>query len=209
MLIIVIIHVAIEKIQRRVIAIKGVNDSSIVDLFWERDDKALKLLDKKYGSEFMQIAYCILNNREDSEECVNDAYLNTWNSIPDAKPNSLLAYVGRIVRNLSINYLKKKSAQKRNADEMILLFSELEECIISENPVERAIDYNELVNCISIFLKMLKKEHRLMFVERYWYVKSVSDIASKYGTTTKKVESILYRTRKKLHSYLSGKGYQM
>lgn len=179
----------------------------IVDLFWDRNDNALKLLANKYGVEFMHISYRILNNREDSEECVNDAYLNTWNSIPDARPNSLFAYVGKIVRRLSINRLKKNMALKRGGDETELLLSELEDCISSGENVESVVGYKELSAHISEFLRTLKKEQRIIFVERYWYAMPIKEIAKKYRISTKKTESILYRCRKKLHIFLKERGY--
>lgn len=184
------------------------DDTMIVDLFWDRNDNALKLLSDKYGLEFMQISFRILNNREDSEECVNDAYLNTWNSIPDARPTSLFAYVGKIIRNLSINRVKKNMAQKRGSNnETAMLLSELQECVSAKENVESIIEYNELSKDISIFLLSVKKEKRMMFIERYWYAKPIKEIAEKYKISYKKVESGLYWCRKKLHKYLKERGY--
>lgn len=183
------------------------DDKIIVDLFWDRDDNALKLLADKYGSDFMRISFRILNNKQDSEECVNDAYLNTWNSIPDARPNSLFAYVGKIIRSLSINRVKKNMAQKRGGKETTLLLSELQECVSAKENVEEVVDYNELAKEISKFLLSLKREQRMMFIERYWYVKSIKEIAREYKVSYKKVESGLYWSRKKLHDYLQKRGY--
>ena len=121
------------------------DDAMIVDLFWDRNDNALKLLSDKYGMEFMHISFRILNNREDSEECLNDAYLNTWNSILDARTTSLFAYVGKIIRNLSINRVKKNMAHKRGSNnEIAILLSELKECVSAKENVESIIEYNEL-----------------------------------------------------------------
>ena len=182
------------------------DDAMIVDLFWDRNDNALKLLSDKYDMEFMHISFRILNNREDSEECLNDAYLNTWNSIPDARPTSLFAYVGKIIRNLSINRVKKNMAQKRGSNnEIAILLSELQECVSAKENVESIIEYNELSKDISKFLLSVKKEKRMIFIERYWYAKSIKEIAGKYKMSYKKVESGLYWCRKKLREYLEEK----
>ena len=149
-------------------------------LYWDRNDNALKLLADKYEADFLHISLRILNNREDSEECVNDAYLNTWNSIPDARPSSLFAYVGKIVRSLSINRLKKNLAQKRGGNETTVLLSELKECVSAKDSIENVVDYHELSKDISVFLLSVKKEQRILFLERYWYAKPIREIAGKY-----------------------------
>ena len=176
-------------------------------LYWDRNDNALKLLADKYEADFLHISLRILNNREDSKECVNDTYLNTWNSIPDAKPSSLFAYVGKIVRSLSINRLKKNLAQKRGGNETTVLLSELKECVSAKDSIENAVDYHELSKDISVFLLSVKKEQRILFLEKYWYAKPIREIAGKYEVSCKKVESSLYRCRKKLHDYLKERGY--
>lgn len=182
-------------------------DQTIVDLFWERDERGLKSLQEKYNQIFQAISYRILNNSSDAEECVNDAYFKTWNSIPQARPDSLLAYTGKIVRNLSIDRLKRKMSQKRMGDDFAVLLSELEDCIVSSDTVEAKLEYQELAQDISTFLKRQKKEYRHYFLERYWYACSIKEIAEKYQVTEKKVESVLYRCRKKLREFLVERGY--
>lgn len=182
-------------------------DQAIVALFWARDEKGLKSLQEKYNQSFQGIAYRILNNSSDAEECVNDAYLKTWNSIPQARPASLFAYTGKIVRNLSIDRLKRKMSQKRMGDDFSVLLSELEDCIASPASVEEKLEYQELSKDISAFLQGQKKEYRCYFLERYWSACSVKEIAEKYQVTEKKVESVLYRCRKKLRVFLVERGY--
>lgn len=182
-------------------------DSKIVEMFWNRNEEALNLLESKYGRDLKGIAFGILNNNEDCEECLNDAYFRTWNSIPPARPKYLFAYVGKITRNISLNYLKRKSAQKRINDEKHVLLSELEECISDKETVVTQSEYKELSQYISQFLYSLKKEQRVMFVERYWYAKKISDISEIHNCTDKKVESVLLRCRRKLKLYLTEKGY--
>lgn len=184
-------------------------DNAIVDLFWSRNEDAMNLLEKKYGKALTDISYRIVNNIADAEECVNDTYLRTWSSIPPARPNSLLAYTGKIIRNLSIDYLKKKTSKKRECDNIAIILSELENCISSRDKVEEEIEYKELSHDISIFLKEQTKEYRYYFVERYWYAKTIKEIAVKYQATEKKVESVLYRCRKKLRLFLIERGYSI
>ena len=184
-------------------------DNAIVALFWERNEDSIDLLSKKYGKDLTRISYRILNNISDAEECVNETYLRTWNSIPQARPNSLLAYTGKIIRNLSIDQLKKKLSKKRECDNFSLLLSELEDCIISDNNVETEVEYKELSHAISVFLKEQNREYRYYFIERYWYAKSIKEIAEKYHATEKRVESVLYRCRKKLRLFLVERGYSL
>lgn len=182
-------------------------DKLIVDLFWNRDENAIRILADKYNSDFVRISYNILNSREDSEECVNDAYLNTWNSIPQARPNSLYAYVGKIVRSLSINRLKSVNARKRGGGNSDLLLSELQECLAAGGSADETAECRELAGYISEFLWSVKRRDRALFLERYWCGMTVKDIAAKYQMTHKKVESILYRCRTKLRIYLEERGY--
>ncbi len=184
-------------------------DNAIIELFWDRNEDGMKLLQKKYGKTLTSISYRIVNNKDDAEECVNDAYLRTWNSIPPARPNSLLAYTGKIIRNLSIDYLKKKTSKKRECDNIAIILSELENCIISSDNVEEEIEYKELSYDISVFLKEQTKEYRRYFIERYWYAKTIKEISEKYQVTEKKVESVLFRCRKKMRLFLIERGYSL
>ena len=184
-------------------------DNAIVALLCERNEKGIHLLHKKYGQDLTHISYRILNNMSDAEECVNETYLRTWNSIPQARPNSLLAYTGKIIRNLSIDQLKKKLSKKRECDNFSLLLSELEDCIISDNNVETEIEYKELSDAISMFLKEQNREYRYYFIERYWYAKPIKEIAEKYHATDRRVESAFYRCRKKLRLFLVERGYSL
>lgn len=186
-----------------------IDDKHIVDLLWKRDSSALKLLSDKYGKMFMSMALRILKTKEDSEECVNDAYVDTWNSIPDAKPYSLFAYVGKIVRNRSIDRLKNITAQKRGNGNASLIFTELQECIESNETVIDKVEEKELSRYISEFLCSLKKQDRILFLERYWCAMTVKEIAGIHNFSYKKVESILYRCRKSLKKYLNERGYYL
>ena len=183
------------------------DDNTIVNLFWERNEKAIERLSDKYGSAFMRVSYNILNNKEDAEECVNSAYYKTWKSIPDARPRSLFAYVGKIVRSLSIDLFKRNTALKRGGSKIDVLLSELNDCVPSGCSVEKSVELDELSGFISDFLRSIKQLDRVMFLERYFNTMSVKDIADKHGVTYKNVESILYRSRVKLKEYLTERGY--
>lgn len=182
------------------------DDNKIIDLYWNREESAINATDEKYGRYLMKIAMNILCRYEDSEECVNDTYLDTWNQIPPTRPKYLLPYIGRITRNKSIGKLKYLTADKRNGDINILM-SELEECFTSYNTPESIYDNKEIGRTISDFLRTCKKEYRYIFIRRYWFSDSISDISNELEMSQSKVKSILFRVRNKLRKYLEKEGY--
>ncbi len=184
-------------------------DDAIVQLFWDRDEKAITATAEKYGSYCMSIASNILGNSEDAEECVNDAYLNTWNSIPPHRPQMLSTYLGKIVRNLSFNMYKKKRADKRGGGQIGLVLEELSEVVEGHGSPEEAWDMAFLNQAINDFLGELPKEKRAMFVRRYWHADSVRDIAKRYGMTENNVAVTLNRIRGKLGKYLAERGIEL
>ncbi|MCI1930401.1 MAG: sigma-70 family RNA polymerase sigma factor [Clostridia bacterium] len=176
------------------------DDSEIINLFFERSEQAIIELSKKYGKVCKKVSQNILNNVSDAEECVNDAYLGTWNSIPPQRPNPLLTYVCRIVRNLSIKRYHMNTAVKRNSFYDIAL-EELEDCIPSSNTDEE-FDAKELAKVIDNFLDTLNRDSRVMFVRRYWFSDSLSEIAKMFGINEHNVSVRLFRIRKKMKKYL-------
>lgn len=176
------------------------NDERIIELFYERSEQAIKELDKKYGRVFHSVSYNILGNREDAEECVNDAYLGAWNAIPPAKPNPLLAFVCKIVRNISLKRYEQNTAAKRNNRYDVAL-EELEECLASSGAPEEIAE-RELVAIIESFLDSLSKENRVIFLRRYWFSDSYADISKRVGISEKNVSVRLTRIRKELREYL-------
>ena len=180
-------------------------DQKIIELFFARSEQAIAQLENKYGNRCLQVAGNILNNRLDAEECVNDAYLAVWDTIPPQKPDPLLTYVCRIVRNLSIKRYHANSALKRNSYYDVAL-DELEECLQTKETVENEIAVAELAETINQFLSTLSKENRMMFVRRYWFSDSVADIAEMFEMSSRNVSLRLLRVRKGLKKYLKKEG---
>ena len=180
-------------------------DHEIVELFFARSEQAIAQLQSKYGRRCLQVAGNILNNPLDAEECVNDAYLAAWNTIPPQKPEALPAYVCRIVRNLSIKRYHANSALKRDSRYDMAL-DELEECIPAEKTAEEQIAAEELAAAINQFLGTLNRENRILFVRRYWFSDSVADIAGMFGMSSRNVSLRLLRVRKGLKTHLEKEG---
>ena len=183
------------------------NDKDIVELFWNRNEQAISAASQKYGKYCKTIALNILQNNEDADECVNDALLGAWNSIPPNKPPVLSVFLARIVKNGAYDRVRKKWRVKRGSGEIALVFEELEECVSGKYDVEDEFEFKELQKAINNFLKRLNAKHRKMFLLRYWYSFSITEIAARLGTTENSVSVTLSRTRSKIKAYLTGRGY--
>lgn len=182
------------------------NDQEIVDLYWARNEAAIDATAKKYGRYCHAIAYNILQNNEDAEECTNDAYLGAWNSIPPQRPARLSTYLGKITRNASLNRYKRCKAEKRGHGQVEPVLSELEDCIPAATNVEQAVEEKLLAAAINRFLSAQPSKKRVVFIRRYWHVCGVREIASSYGMSESKVTSMLFRMRKELKTYLKKEG---
>ena len=180
-------------------------DSQIIALFLERSEQAIAELDRKHGAAARKAAANILGDRQDAEECVNDALLGVWNSIPPQRPRSLPAYVCRIARNLAINRYRANTAQKRNAGYELVL-DELAECIPSGADVETELEARELTEAIDRFLAALSREDRFLFVRRYWFADPVAELAALTGGSPGRVSVRLFRLREKLRKMLTKEG---
>lgn len=177
------------------------DDIHIIKLYWARDEAAIQETNTKYGGMLNTIAYNILSNHQDSEECINDTYCKAWNAMPPQKPNFLAAYLGRIVRNLSINRWHEHRAQKRyNGAEVML--SELSDCVPSANDVDKEIKAEELSEVISNWLCKLSQNDRVLFLRRYWFGDQVKKLAEECGTTPNKLAGHIYRLRRSLKNAL-------
>lgn len=183
------------------------NDSEIVEMFFSRDEKAISAANQKYGKYCAAVAMNVLGNREDSEECVNDALLKAWNSIPPEKPRNLAGYLAKITKNISINRYNNAQADKRGGGEMPLIYDELSECIPDKTDVERNFEQAELIEAVKAFLGKLPEGKRNLFLLRYWYCLSVSEAAERVGISANNAAVTLARIRKKLLDHLRKRGF--
>ena len=177
------------------------DDKSIIELYFRRDENALRQTKELYGERLRALAYRILQSREDAEECENDTYMKAWASIPPQKPQHFFAYLAKICRNTALNMAEKQKAEKRSAV-IVELSDELSECLPDKRSFEDTAE-QELGEIISEFLKTLSKENRIIFVRRYFLSETISDISKALGISESKVKSSLFRTRNKLRDYLS------
>ena len=180
-------------------------DNVIIDLFFARSEKAIVELSNKYGAICMKVSVNIVNNLQDAEECVNDSYLGVWNAIPPQRPNPLLSFVCRIVRNISINRYKRNSREKRKGNYDLCL-EELIDCIPSHGTVDDAYACEELSASIDILLDSLSKTNRMIFVRRFWYMDSYADIARVSGLRENAVRTRLSRVKADLKKFLEKQG---
>lgn len=180
-------------------------DEEIINLFLARSDNAVQMLQEKYGRISQAIAGNILTSCEDAEECVNDAYLQVWNSIPPNHPESLSAYVLRIVRNSAISRLRYNSSMKRSA-EYTLAYEEIAESVMGESSPEQRLESKALLRSVEQFLDGLSKRDRILFVRRYWFADTYSTLAELTGMTEKNVSVRLTRIRRQLKKYLIKQG---
>ncbi len=185
------------------------DDNEIVRLFTARDENALKAVSEKYRVYCMKIAENITGSFEDAEECVNDALMSAWESIPPNKPELLSTYLGKLTRNLAINRRKARLTEKRGGGECELAYEELSEMIGGAEDVSQALDRRELTADINRFLKGLSERKRAMFIRRYWFCESVKTIADELGASQSSVSVTLHRLREKLRTYLRKRGYDI
>ena len=184
------------------------DDSKIIALFFARSEQAITELAIKYGKLCLHIAGNILGNPYDAEECVNDAYLGTWNTIPPQKPNPLQAYICKIVRNIAITRYHANTAAKRNSHYDLAL-EELQDCLSSVDTPELALEAKELSHLFDRFLAALDTRSRVMFVRRYWYSDSITKIAEDFRMKPNSVSVQLSRIRNKLRKFLTQEGYRI
>ena len=181
-------------------------DAAIVDLYWQRSDRAIPETDRKYGRYCHTIAYNIISNYEDAEECVNDTWFRAWNLMPTERPSVLSAFLGAISRNLALDRYRRRTRKKRGSGETVLALDELGDCIPAHDSVERQIEEQELQQAIDAFLSTLSVPERKIFVARYWFVAPVKEIAARLDCSPGKVKTTLYRLRGRLRTYLQEEG---
>lgn len=180
------------------------NDKEIVQLFFERSQQAITKLSQKYGRLCFHIAFTILKCEEDAEECENDTYFKTWNSIPPTEPMCLRAYVSRIVRNLALSRYQYNHRQMRDGHLQVYL-SELQDCIPASQDVEASAD-DTVSSAIQAFLSTQDLTTRALFIQRYFYMEHISVLSRKFGLKESNISTKLNRTRSKLKQYLEKEG---
>lgn len=180
------------------------DDLMIIELYFERNENAIKETDKKYGQLCFAIAINILGNDEDSEECVNDTYLSMWNKIPPIRPNNFKAFICKITKNLSLKKLDYNKALKRTS-EALVSFTELED-VLPDNSIMPNAENAQIGRVISEFLNHEKPAARAVFIRKYWFFDSIGDIAVRYSFSESKVKNMLYHSRNKLREYLKKEG---
>lgn len=180
-------------------------DSQIVDLYFARQECALSESQKKYGRMLLGLAMSLLRDLEDSKECENDTYLTAWNKIPPDKPMFLGAYLSKITRFISLNLLRKRTAEKRTAENEAL--EELAECLSTGETAEDAFVRGQLKETLNSFVRSLPAEQRFIFVRRYFYAQPVPVIARDLSFSEGKVKTALFRIRAKLKKALEKEGW--
>ena len=183
------------------------DDNKIIELYFSRDEQAIKETQDKYGKLIFSIANNILDSRSDSEECVNDTYLGVWNSIPPERPRSFVAYISKIAQNLSLKRLEYLSRDKR-AKDLTVSLCELED-VLCDSEIRSDVSDGEISMLISRFLHTQSKEKRMVFIRRYYFFDSVEDISVRYSISKSKVKSMLFYTRRKLKEFLIKEGVQI
>ena len=181
-------------------------DKTIIQLYVERAEAAIAETAAKYGKLCHTIAYNILYNEEDSEECVNDTYMKAWEVIPPQIPEKLAAFLGKITRNLAISKYRHNSSKKRGGGQVLYALEELAECIPDKNTTEQAISDKLFAELLNGFLEKLPAEKRKVFMQRYWYLRPIHEIAEEFSMSESKVKMILHRTRNMLKVFLEKEG---
>ena len=182
-------------------------DSKILELFFARNEDAIRHTDDTYGRRLFALAERIVKNDPDAEESVSDTYLRAWDTIPPQKPRYFFAYLAKICRNFALKKLDWQNAAKRNA-EVVALTEEMEMCIPDQSR-DREMEARELGMLLDRFLRTLTPENQMVFLRRYWYVDTIAEIAVRYGISESAVQMRLNRTRAKLCTYLEKEGIQV
>lgn len=184
-------------------------DEEIINLYFSRREEAITETSHKYGKYCNYIAFQILHNREDSEECVNDTYMKAWDIIPPQRPRILSAFLGKITRNLALNRYKHNNTEKRGAGQVSLVLEELQECIPAKNDIEQIMEDELIIDSLNCFLDKLTPKNRKIFMSRYFYMCSIKEIADNYKISESNIKTTLYRTRNELKEFLEKEGVQV
>lgn len=181
------------------------DDQRIIELYFARSEDAIRETEAKYGRYCHSVAYNVLHSHEDAEECVNDTYIRAWDSIPPKKPSRLSTFLAKITRNLALDRYDYYNAEKRPQD-TVSLIEEIGECYTCGDDILSEIALRDAINS---FLGKLKKKTRMIFMQRYWYFRSIAEIARDFGISESNVKVILHRTRKDLKEHLEEYGFNL
>jgi len=184
------------------------DDTGILELYFNRDETAIQITDEKYGGKLRRISQNITESPDDAEECCNDTYLHAWQSIPPTRPNYLFAWLAKVIRSLSYKKWERLSAQKRTAT-VVTLTKELEECVSGSGDILTELEMRRLGVCINHFVKSLSRDSQTTFVRRYFYGDSIEQIAVYSGFSQSKITSMLFRLRKQLKVKLEKEGFDL
>ena len=182
------------------------SDEEIIELYWQRNENAISETDNKYGELVFKIAYNILNDKSDSEECQNDTYIDVWNAIPPTRPRVFLSFIAKIARRVSIDLYRKKSNKKAIPSEFKSSIEELEFCLQEKSKVDEELAVKELAILINRYLRALNDKQRFIFVGRYYFSSTVEEIARQVGTTPSNIYNALEKIKRGLKSYLESNG---
>lgn len=186
--------------------LSDLHDDAIIELYWNRDEAAITATDDKYGRYLFAIAYNVLHDRMDCEECLDDTYLSTWNQIPPKRPSVFQVFLSRITRNIAIDKYRASTADKRIPSELTVSLSELDDCLPSLDNIERQHHMHEIATVLNSYLRTLSKKTLTIFVCRYYFADSIADIASMLQVNESTVYRTLSRIRKGLKERLMQEG---
>lgn len=181
-------------------------DETIIDLYWDRNEKAIEETDRKYGKYLFAVAYNIVYDNMDCEECLNDTYLNTWNAIPPKRPSVFQAFLTRIMRNQAVDKFRARSAAKRVPSELMVSLDELEDCIANDLTVEEELEVRELARALNTYLHSLSEREQFIFVCRYYYADRIASIAKMLKISEPTVFRSLADIRNGLKEHLEKEG---
>ncbi len=187
---------------------KAVSDEEIIELYWQRNEDAIALTDRKYGKYLFTIAYNIIHNELDCEECLNDTYLGTWNRIPPARPSIFHVFLSRITRNIAVDKYKRETAAKRIPSEMMVALEEMEDAMPDHAlSMEEEFALRELSGVLGAFIKSLNDREEFIFVCRYYYADKLGQIAKMLEISEKTVARELAGMKESLRAKLLEKGF--
>ena len=184
------------------------SDETIIELYWNREERAIKATDEKYGKYLFTIAYNIVRNELDCEECLDDTYLGAWNSIPPKRPTAFQVFLAKIMRNVALDRFRKKSALRRVPSELIVSLDEIEGYLPYDVSLEEAVIIKDISRVLSEYLNTLSERDEFIFVCRYYYFDTISDIAKMMDLNSKTVSKALANAREGLRDRLMEEGYK-